>query len=290
MPSVPMRWLIVLGWLATTAWWFVRDVAPWLGADKLGYRQLLAKRASDESSNWRILVDGKQVGSILSSVHPRTNGAFSFWSQAILKSSLISNAMGVGVGGDGELSLQLSAEVSPLGRLTSFEVRMSLRSDVGAGAEFGGVKGTVEGEELVIQPVFVNSQPFGQPIRVRFDPATPITGEFSPTDKIPGLWVGRKWTTRVIDPQAVLLGGGILKSGPPTREVMHSVVGSERIIWNEKAHDCFVVEDRHADKQGKTWVRISDGLVLRQESNLGRSTIVMELDPKPMQQARMDSQ
>ena len=286
MPSVTMRVLILVGWLATTAWWFVRDVAPWLGADKLGYRQLLDKRAADESTNWRVLIDGKHVGSILSAVQPRTNGGFSVWSQAMLKSSLVSGA--IGIAADGDLSVQLSADVSPLGRLSSFEVRISLRSDMGAGTEFGAIKGTVEGEELVLQPVF-NSQPMGQPIRIHFDPSTPISGDFSPTDKIPGLWVGRRWTTRIVDPQAVLLGGGILRSGPPTREVVHSVVGSERIIWNEITWDCFVVEDRHDDKIGKTWVRKTDNVVLRQQAALGRSIIVMELDPRPQQQ-RTDTQ
>lgn len=281
-----MRVLILVGWIATTAWWFVRDVAPWLGADKLGYRQLLAKRASDESTNWRVLIDGKQVGSILSGVQPKTNGGFSVWSQAMLKSSLVSSA--VGIAGDGDFSVQLSVDVSPLGRLSTFEVRISMRSEMGAGTEFGAVRGKVEGEELSLQPI-LNSQPMGQPIKIRFDPSTPIGGDFSPTDKIPGLWVGRRWTTRVIDPQAVLLGGGFLSSGPPTREVVHSVVGSERIIWNEIAWDCFVVEDRHSDKIGKTWVRSSDGLVLRQQAALGRSIIVMELDPRPLQ-PRSDSQ
>lgn len=287
MPSVLMRWLIVVGWLATTTWWFVRDVAPWLGADNLGYRQLLDKRAADESTNWRVLIDGEQVGSILSGVQPKTTGGFAMWSQAMLKSSLIAKT--VGVGGDADVNIHLSADVSPLGRLTSIEVRLSFRSDQASSSEFAALRGQVEGDELVLQPIF-NAQPVGQLIRLRIDPTAPIGGDFSPTDKIPGLWVGRKWATRVIDPQAALLGGGILTSSPPTREVAHRVVGVEPLAWNNKPWDCFVVEDRHGDTIGKTWVRKADGVVLKQQANFGRSLIVMELDPRPMMQERSDSQ
>jgi hypothetical protein len=287
MPGVLIRWLIVIGWLATTAWWFVRDVAPWLGADKLGYKQLLAKRAADESTNWRVFIDGKSVGSILSGVQPRTNGGFLVWSQALLKSDLVAAA--VGVGGDADVAVQLNAEVSPLGRLTFFEVRLSLRSGAAASSEVASLRGDVEGEELVLQPI-VNSQAIGKPIRIKFDPATPIGGDFSPTDRLPGLWVGRKWTTRVVDPKAALFGGGLLGTGPPSREVMHTVVGSESIVWNAKTWECFVVEDRHGDMIGKTWVRAADAAVLRQEANFGRSVVVMELDPRPMQNERTDAQ
>jgi hypothetical protein len=287
MPSYLMRWLIVVGWIATTAWWFVRDVAPWLGADQLGYRQLLARRASDESTNWRVLVDGKQVGSILSGVQPKTNGGFGLWSQAMLKSSLITTA--VGMPGDADFSVHLTADVSPLGRLTAFEVRLSLRSDRATGSEFAALRGRVEGEELVLQPV-LNDQPIGNAFRLRIDPTTPIGGDFSPTDKLPGLSVGRRWTTRVVDPQAVLLGGGILTSTPPTREIAHRVVGIEPLAWNGKPWDCFVVEDRHGDTIGKTWVRKADGVVLRQQANFGRSVVVMELDPRPIQPERFDTQ
>ena len=278
MPGVAMRWLIVVGWVGTTSWWFMRDVAPWLGADKLGYRQLLARRASDESTNWRVLVDGRQVGTIISGVQPKTTGAFTVWSQAMLKSALVAAA--VGFAGESDVSVHMNAEISPLGRLTSVDVRLSLRGELDKGSEVGALHGEVEGDELVVQPS-LNGRPAGQAIRVRFDPSTPIGGDFSPTDKLPGLWVGRKWTTRVVDPQAVLLGGGLLGSAKASREVMHTVTGTVPLEWNGQTWECFVVEDRHADTVGKTWVRRADGVVLRQEANMGRSVMVMELDPRP---------
>ena len=73
----------------------------------------------------------------------------------------------------------------------------------------------------------------------------------------------------MVDPKAVLLGGGLLGAAPPTREVVHSVVGAESVVWNDKPWDCFVVEDRHGDTVGKTWVRRADGAVLRQQASLG---------------------
>jgi hypothetical protein len=102
--------------------------------------------------------------------------------------------------------------------------------------------------------------------------------------------VGRRWTTRVVDPQAVLLGGGILTTSPPTREIAHRVVGVEPYSWNDKPWDCFIVEDRHGDTIGKTWVRKADGVVLRQQANFGRSLVVMVLDPRPAQSDRSDTQ
>jgi hypothetical protein len=218
------------------------------------------------------------VGSILSGVQPKTNGSFVVWSQAMLKSALVASA--VGFGGDSDVSVYFNADVSPLGRLTAFDVRLSLRSEHDSGSEVGALHGVVEGDEMILQP-YLNAHPAGEPIRLHFDPSTPIGGDFSPTDKLPGLWLGRKWTTRVVDPQAVILGGGLLGSAKASREVMHTVIGTAPLEWNDQTWDCFLVEDRHADTVGKTWVRRSDGVVLRQEAGFGRSTVVMELDPHP---------
>ena len=50
MPSVPLRVLIVLFWLATTSFVVVREWLPRLGTGAIQYNQLLANRAVDEHS------------------------------------------------------------------------------------------------------------------------------------------------------------------------------------------------------------------------------------------------
>ena len=116
---------------------------------------------------------------------------------------------------------------------------------------------------------------FRGPFVTPLDPHQPLTGTFSPLDRLPDLHLGQQWTTPVFDPLR-FLGPRLPALGAPATEARHEVVGVETLPWAGDAAECFVVADRQADAKGRTYVRRRDGLVLRQEAALGAKTLALE--------------
>jgi hypothetical protein len=83
-----------------------------------------------------------------------------------------------------------------------------------------------------------------------------------PFDRLPGLYVGRTWKVKLLDPIAQLVPG-IENSGFSMEPVMITVTGREPIVHESERYEAFTVEGGGA----KAWVT-SDGRVLRQEVTL----------------------
>jgi hypothetical protein len=107
-----------------------------------------------------------------------------------------------------------------------------------------------------------------------------LLNKLEPVDRLPGLRVGKQWTSRIVNPFSALSPGNWLMGGQPTFEIIqHQVTGTETISWNDQSFACFVVEHFHERASSKSWVRIQDGRVLRQQAPFGDVTITLELDP-----------
>jgi hypothetical protein len=262
--------MIILFWLATTSYVVVREWLPRLGTGAIEYNQLLANRAVDEHSNWIISIDGKRIGTVLTNIQPRSDGAYSLTSRASIGTELLGNAMGATT-----INLFTEANVSPFGRLRSFHAGLNVEG-TNFRAEF---KGEMKGDELVATVTSADLPLSKEPIRIPMDAKTPIGDSLAPVDRLPGLWVGRKWVTRMVDPQSLLVPTGLFSTSQPTKEVVHHVIGTETLVWNARPWECFVVEDRQGDMVGKTWVRRADDLVLKQEAAFGTQKVTMELEP-----------
>jgi hypothetical protein len=274
---MPWRIALIFIWLAGLGWWCVREMVPrWL-AGRMEYQQLLARRASDEPTLWKIMMGDQKVGNIVSNVHPAPNGGFSINSQASVSTSLIPN-----LGAEAFLQIQFRADVSPLGTLKNFDAKVHIE---GSSMSLS-VRGDVQGDTATLL-VFAGRQQMGSPTTIRLDPKLPLGQSLAPPDRLPGLWVGRRWTSKTIDPQSLITRGGIFSGAAvSTKDAVHTVIGIETISWNDEPSACFVVEDKLDGINGKTWVRQTDGQVLRQEAGFGNARVVMELDPQTFRTLR----
>jgi hypothetical protein len=265
MPSRRACLAIFAFWLATMAWAFGREILPRWRATDLKYSELLAERAIDEPADWIILVDGRPSGRVSTYFHPLPGGGYQLTGKASLAGSLLAPQLG-----EAQLMLDSAAEIGPFGRLASFRLSLSVEQNLRA-----SLIGTVEGDRLKVKLDAPIALPFAQrEFELPFDASIPLGSDWIPNDRLPNLAVGRTWTTRVFDPRALAgIGGG------EARPIVHEVVGREIIEWNGRPWACFAIEDRAQEATGKTWARVADGRILRQEGKLGRAVVALELVP-----------
>lgn len=110
-----------------------------------------------------------------------------------------------------------------------------------------------------------------------------------PIHRINGLRVGQHWRIPQIDPLADVqraaieaiarsyLGNSMPKLPTWDRKMLTAeVTGPQLLEWTGREHACYVVEYRGDGLIGRTWVRVSDGLVLRQEAFGGGDELIMQ--------------
>jgi hypothetical protein len=96
-----------------------------------------------------------------------------------------------------------------------------------------------------------------------------VHNTLGPVDRLPGLQVGQRWESQVINP---------LTDQVTTAHV--EVTGKEFRHWGKGPVEMLVVESRIPPLTARTWVR-SDGLVLRQEVPLLFLKLILERLPDP---------
>jgi hypothetical protein len=139
--------------------------------------------------------------------------------------------------------------VDPAGNLQSFELRVRSREFAD---ELIQVKGQLKGKSMVI----VSQGPLpilDRKLAFQYEPRSVVQDVLGPLDRLPGLHVGQRWETRVINPF----------SGQVDR-VKVEVTRRSLIHWNGNPVSTFEVVQRMAPLAIRTWVR-TDGVILRQE-------------------------
>lgn len=113
-------------------------------------------------------------------------------------------------------------------------------------------------------------------------PPVPVSGRGSvlnpmhPLNRIRGLRPGQQWTMPVVDPLGDFLSA--LQKGQPKDRVLQAQVLPETklLTWNGREWQCLVIEYEGDDRSARTWLRVEDGLVLRQEATMYGERLVME--------------
>lgn len=282
MPSRSAQAFIVLFWLAMTTWLMEREILPRMGFGELTYKAVFADRAVAEPTNWELFVQGKRVGNILTLVEPREDGSHQLTARAHVDGAIFG---GIGASSEREpASPQVSRFpfpqfrvhseifVTARGRLDHFEVQLGIE---GSAATIQ-LAGRVEGNRLELKAT-------GLPIlagetTLPIHPEAMVFDQFGPLDRIPGLSVGKTWTTRAVNPLAAALApAGWLGGAASALEIVrHEVTGIENLAWKGETHACFVIEHRQDHTTAKSWVRTKDARVLRQEVPVGGVTLTLE--------------
>jgi hypothetical protein len=147
------------------------------------------------------------------------------------------------------LAIDSQYRVDPSGNLQSFDLQVKSREFAD---ELILVKGQLKGRSMEIVskgpvPILNHKMAFS------YEPRSVVQDILGPLDRLPGLHVGQRWETRVINP----LSGQV-------DLVKVEVVGRRLIHWEGNAVWTFEVVQHLTPLSMHTWVR-TDGVILRQE-------------------------
>jgi hypothetical protein len=104
-----------------------------------------------------------------------------------------------------------------------------------------------------------------------YEPRSVVSDALGPLDRLPGLHVGQKWDSKVINPISAVMNpiSGQVES------VRVEVVRRGLINWEGNPVTTFEVVHRTSPFPMKTWVR-TDGMILRQEIPFPFVRLVLE--------------
>jgi hypothetical protein len=261
---------VILGfWLAVTGYVGYRDVWPryFSSGPPPVVIDLADEAAQSVPARWTVSRNGRPIGRLTTHmkyveaddtfrfVHEYRHLRFELGSVAVVFPDL-TNTVRVTRAGD-------LRELATDARL---EVRVR---DVPVGGATATLAGTVTGNQLlavldVKSPIRSLSRPL-DPIPVpRGQPLNPL----QPVNRITGLVPGRRWVVHPFDPLTEIVnqlgvGGQADEPEPLVAEVLARPQDLDR---KDGPVSCRVIEYRNSRLTARTWVRASDGKVLRQEA------------------------
>lgn len=279
---------IVIFWLAASAWLFQREIWPRL---RTGEPPPFTIELADEAIRsaprigWRVFRGTKRLGTVQTwtryhaeddtfELHSQIPGAFELGTIGPLLVQASRASSMYRISRDGSLKAIVTEGILTVPGL-NVEVRLSLQ-------------GSVDGNLFIPR----GRVAFGDQVEVLELPSVPVSRQGSvlnpmhPVNRIRGLRKGQYWQVPLVDPLRDSLLA-MLRKNPAAQIVLpketHSrllraevLPQSRSIIWWGDEVMCLVVEYQSDDLAARTFVRESDGLVLRQEATSWGDTLVME--------------
>lgn len=277
MPSRLACIAIVAFWLATTGWLAKRELAPRWSA---GAPPAVVIELADEAIRqpmpvrWRLYRNGEAVAPARTVVeYHEPDDSFDL-NSTIFGFTLLREPISVKVE-----ELRSRQRVERSGRLIG--VSTDVKLDVAGQPIRFTLSGAVVGGEA--RPVCRVETPWA--VLTPTLAPVPVTGAgalnpLHPVNKVLGLWAGRTWRQSLSDPLTDALRESLAayakkehgadlsallgRAGPTS--LVAEVTGPETLNWSNAAHDCWVIRYRGEGYEARTWVRVSDGLVLRQDA------------------------
>lgn len=282
MPSRPVVALIVAFWTATLGLAFYKDIWPRIAASG---PPPIAVDLSDEATQylpikWKVLRGDKPIGSLTTKLaYQDADDTFEFTSQykdLQLDVGLVQLLIP---------DVTTKTRVTRSGSLREQSMTGMLRlGDLHAEAKVEGhnENGMFVGRCEIISPI-LNAKNDLAPIAVKDGPAL---NPLQPVNRIVNIQAGQHWFVHEIDPLGDALAALFQEKfkGLPLpereKEPLYAEVGSspEILVWGRSREEasCWVIAYRRGEARAKTWVRVSDGKVLRQEAALMGDRIALE--------------
>jgi hypothetical protein len=266
---MPPRWIsavILLAWLASAIWLFRLEIWPSLepSAPPPFTIDLVDEAQTERPIPWTVKLNGKEVFTAHTSVvHRSRENDFtlhaSFEPRAFVQPEEVPAQI---------RSMNSSYRVTPEGQLLGLDVELKRQAPPCTAHLWGEVHNgqfTPNYELDLIQgtlkPVAVSSQ-------------GSVVMPLHPLNRISGLRPGQEWRVPVFDPLDDSLAS-ITGSETRTRFLRAKIRPAEEMLaWNKVDTPCLVIDYQEEsgyteDKiSAETWVRATDGLVLRQVANL----------------------
>jgi hypothetical protein len=211
----------------------------------------------------------RTVGESVTASHRRPDGWFELTNHVeldasrMLKGTPFANML-PGISRGSRLGVESAYLVDSSGNLSSLNLTVTEQSSSGP---LLVVKGKVKGRSMEI--VSRGKIPlFDQKVSFDYEPRSVVQDVLGPMDRLPGLHVGRRWESRVINPFT------------GTAESVRAEVTRRGLIhWDGNPVTTFEVVHRTSTFMMKTWVR-TDGVILRQEMPLPFVRLVLERRPE----------
>jgi hypothetical protein len=258
MPSRIISLTILIYWSVAAFCLFTWDVLPEL---TMGYppdlRAITFASDPARSVRWSIQViddprspDARRtVGEAITAATRRPDASYEMTSRVefdggeLLRGTVFATRLKV------RIHVDSTYHVDPSGNLHDFELRVKSRE---FDDELIDVRGRVKGNTMVISsrgPMEI----LNIDKTYAYEPRSVVQDVLGPFDRLPGLQVGQRWESRVINPFT-----GKVDS------VRARVVRRTVIDWDANPVNAFEVEQKMSGLSMRTWVR-TDGVILRQE-------------------------
>jgi hypothetical protein len=272
MPSRFVSLIILIYWSVAAFCLLTWDVLPEMTS---GYppdlRSITLAVDSAKPIRWSIQVmDDPQfpdvrriVGEAVTGCARQPNGWFELTSQVELDAGNLLKQTTFFTPGRARLDVDSRYRVEPSGNLHSF--MLEVKSKESADSLFK-VEGEVKGKVMEIVsrgPLEILNKRFTVP----YEPRSVIQDVLGPFDRLPGLHVGQRWESQMINPFTGQVSA-----------VKVEVKRRGMIFWNGNPVTTFEVVQQMTALSVRTWVRF-DGVILRQEVPLPLVRLVLERRP-----------
>jgi hypothetical protein len=269
MPSRPVTVTILVFWLAAVAWFCRHDLWPRLRpGDRPPYTLDLAQEVSGpEARHWNVFHNGKTIGQARSWVgHNRDDDTYELFTRinffrfelaAVhvqrMKSMYRVTRDGYLRAVDADMAFSLGADEGP-------QVTASVQGEVRDG---------VLTPHWKIEAPALRTHKEGDLQAIEVSNNRSVLSPMQPWNRLLNVQENRTWRIELFDPLMAALSGLAPVPGRDlgVRTLEAGVLqGTRDLSWNNQDVPCLVIEYRGEGIVGRTFVRQSDGLVLRQQA------------------------
>ncbi len=273
MPSRFWSVVILVYWSIAAFWLFRVDVLPEL---TLVYppdlRAIAVAADADRPTRWSILVvddpkdpsSRRAVGEAETATERSAMGGFVLTSHVDFDAGGLLSGTAFASRSTLRLLIDSRYDVDPSGNL--IKLKLDVKSPGGADEPMIAVRGERKGPIMEITsrgPLPLLNQRWA----FDYEPGSVVHDSLRPLDRLPGLHVGQRWETRIVNP----FTGQVEKARV-------EVAGRSVIHWNGEAVSAFEVVQRIPPLTARTWVR-TDGVIIRQEVPFPMTRILLERRP-----------
>ena len=278
MPSRFVSLAILIYWSIAAFLLLTWDVLPELTT---GYapdlRAIALAGDSSRPVRWKIQImddprhpdQRRTVGESVTASSKRADGWFELTNHVDLDAGGLLKGIPFGSRSNEHIAVESRYLVDNSGNLSSFVLTVKARNS----GERLKVTGQVKGRKIEIVTRGPVAEFFDKNLLLDYTPRSVVSDILGPMDRLPGLHVGQKWESKVINP----ISGQV-------ESVRVEVVRRGLINWEGNPVTTFEVVHRTSPFSMKTWVR-TDGVILRQEIPFPFVRLVLERrgehDPSP---------
>jgi hypothetical protein len=287
-PEMPPRFVtvaIVVFWLATLGWFFQHDLWPRLRpGERPPYNLDLANEVTGRTMphHWQVFRNGITIGDARTWVLHNEDDTYNLVSKFHFHHftfgpvHVLEMDSTYRVTRDGQLR-ELDAEVdgalaAPLIDKDAATGKVHVHGIVADGlfTPQWHVKSPLGEQDLKSQPVAVASN-------------HSVLNPMQPWNRLLDLQENRTWRIELFDPLMGSLSNllpGVGQDGHDRTLEAGVMQGTQNLGWDNKDVPCLVIEYRGEGITGRTFIRQSDGLVLRQEAVRGEDRLALERIPR----------